>query len=123
MAGLYNLKDSVADTSDINRVVEVASADGAITIPDRGSKTVFITKGSAAALTLAAPSTAQNGVKITFASTTAYAHTVTAATIGFNDLGTSGDVGTFGAAKGNGFTCEAYAGDWFVTSNINVTFA
>jgi hypothetical protein len=123
MSDLYNLKSGVADTGDIVRLTEVASADGAIAIPTRGSKTVFVTKGSAAALTLGAPSAAQNGVEITFVGTTAHAHTVTAATIGFNDLAGSGDVGTFGAAKGNGFTCVAYAGDWFVTSNINVTFA
>lgn len=123
MPGVYNLKRAVTDSSDYSLVQEVASADGAITIPDRGEKIVVITKGSACALTLGTPSTAQNGVKLTFVSATAYAHTVTASTIGFNDLGASGDVGTFGAAKGNGFTCVAYANDWFVTSNINVTFA
>lgn len=111
-------------TKLVARSVEVASADGAITIPDADEeKIVLITKGSAAALTLGTPVSAQNGARIQFVSTGAYAHTVTAATIGFNDGGSGGDVGTFGTAKGNGFTVVAYEGDWFVTSNINVTFA
>lgn len=104
-------------------VQAVASADGAVTIPSVGSKTVLITKGSAAALTLALPTTAQNGVRISFVAMTAFAHTVTRATEGFNDLGSSGDVATFAAAKGNGFTVEAYEGDWMVLSNIGVTIA
>lgn len=124
MSSLLNLKKGVADSSDVGNTFDVAAADGAISIPDRGSKTVFITKGTAAAMTLAAPtSTTHDGVKITIVSTTAAAHTVTVATAGFNDLGVAGDTGTFGAAKGNGLTVVAYQGDWYVTSNINVTFA
>ena len=108
----------------VSRSIEAAAADGAITIPDAdGEKTVVITKGSAAALTLGLPTSTQNGAKIHFVSATAFAHTVTRATEGFNDLGASGDVATFAAAKGNGFTVVAYEGDWFVLSNIGVTIA
>ncbi len=120
MPQLYNLKAGVAKSNDVVEDVVVASADGAVTIQN---SIVVITKATACALTLGTPTSAQNGTKITFASMTAAAHTVTAATIGFNDLGASGDVGAFGAAKGNGFTCVAYEGDWLVISNINVTFA
>lgn len=125
MSGLLNLKRGVADTSDIVRVVEAISTNGAISIPDRGDKTVFITKGSGGAYTLAAPTTTvHDGVRITIVSTTAFAHTVTATTIGTNDGGTASDVGTFGAAKGNNFTVEAYAGDWWVIGTpVGVTFA
>lgn len=124
MSTLVNLKKNIADASDINNVFDVASANGAISIPDRGRKIVFITKSSAAAMTLAAPTaTTHDGVEIVIVSTTAAAHTVTVATAGFNDGGTASDVGTFGAAKGNGITVVAYQGDWYVTSNINVTFA
>lgn len=123
MSGLLNLKRGTADSSDASQVLEVASTDGAISIPDRGKKFVFVTKGSAAALTLAAPSTAQNGVEIDIISTTAFAHTITAATIGFNDGGTASDVCTFSAAKGNRLCVVAYAGDWWVMDNINGTLA
>ena len=124
MSGLLNLKIGTADNSDFKQVFDVASGDGAITIPTRGRKHVFVTKASAAALTLAAPTaTAHDGVEIVIVSTTAAAHTVTVSTTGMNDLGTSADVGTFGASKGNGLTLVAYQGDWYVTSNIGVTLA
>jgi hypothetical protein len=120
MSGLLNLKKGVAEDSDIVRTIAVASADGAITIQN---STVVITKGTAAALTLGTPTTAQNGITITIVSSTAAAHTVTAATIGFNAGNTGTDVGTFGGAIGDGFTCVAYGGEWLVTNNTNVTFA
>jgi VCBS repeat-containing protein len=124
MSGLLNLKNGTADNSDFKQVFDVASGDGAITIPTRGRKHVFVTKASAAALTLAAPTaTAHDGVEIVIVSTTAAAHTVTVSTTGMNDLGTSADVGTFGVAKGNGMALVAYQGDWYVTSNIGVTLA
>jgi VCBS repeat-containing protein len=124
MSSLLNLKIGTADNSDFKQVFDVASGDGAITIPTRGRKHVFVTKASAAALTLAAPTaTTHDGVEIVIVSTTAAAHTVTVSTTGMNDLGTSADVGTFGASKGNGLTLVAYQGDWYVTSNIGVTLA
>ena len=124
MSSLLNLKIGTADNSDFKQVFDVASGDGAITIPTRGRKHVFGTKASAAALTLAAPTaTTHDGVEIVIVSTTAAAHTVTVSTTGMNDLGTSADVGTFGASKGNGLTLVAYQGDWYVTSNIGVTLA
>ena len=41
------------------------------------SGVVAMTKGSASAFTLAAPTSAQNGTRITFISTTAYQHVIT----------------------------------------------
>lgn len=125
MSALYNLKVGSTDSSDVSRLVEAISANGAISIPDRGEKTVYITKGSAGAYTLAAPtSVVHDGVRITIMSTTAFAHTVTATTVGTNDGGTASDVATFGAAKGNNLTLEAYAGDWWVVgTSVGVTFA
>ncbi len=104
----------------------LAAADGAITV--KGG-TVFITKGSAAVLTLAPPvageqiSGGDDGKLLEIVSTTAFAHTVTCATAGFNDLGAAGDVATFGAAKGNGLTLRAYNGDWWVVGSIGITLA
>ena len=123
MAQLYNLKAGVSTQADLVTAPDyytVASADGAVTIQ---TGNVIITKGTAAALTLGTPTSAQNGTKITFISTTAAAHTVTAGTIGFNAGDAAKDVGTFGAAIGNGFTCIAYEGEWYVTYSTNVTFA
>lgn len=125
MSVLYNLKVGPTDSSDVSRLVEAISANGAISIPVRGEKTVYITKGSGGVYTLAAPTSGtHDGVRITIMSTTAFAHTVTATTVGTNDGGTASDVATFGAAKGNNLTLEAHAGDWWVVgTSVGVTFA
>jgi hypothetical protein len=123
MPQLYNLKAGVSTQADLVTAPDyyaVASGDGAITIQ---SGTVIITKSSAAALTLGTPTTAQNGTIIRIISTTAAAHTVTASTIGFNAGDAAKDVGTFGAAIGNGFAVVAYEGEWYVQYATGVTFA
>ena len=69
------------------------------------------TKGTAAALTLAAPTaTTHDGVEITVISTTAAAHTVTAPS---NKINGATAVATFGAAIGNAVTLVAYQGVWY----------
>lgn len=102
---------------------ETAAVNGAVLI-DR-SKTVYITKAGVCALTLGVPPVSKNGLRITFIATTANAHTVTAAIIGFNALDGAGDIATFGGAVGDGFSVEARAGEWWVVpgSNLNVTIA
>ena len=123
MGNLYNLKKGVATQDDLLTApdyVTAASADGAITIQ---SGTVVITKGTACALTLGTPTTAQNGTIIRIISATAAAHTVTATTIGFNAADAAGDVGTFAAAIGNNLTVVAYGGEWLVLGNTGVTIA
>jgi hypothetical protein len=51
--------------------------DGSITIPTRN--TIYtLNKGSALALTITAPSLAANGLRLSFTSTTAFAHVITA---------------------------------------------
>jgi plastocyanin len=123
MSQLYNLKAGVSTQADLVTApdyVTVASADGAVTIQ---SGTVLITKGTAAALTLGTPTAAQNGTTIRFIATTAAAHTVAAATIGFNAGDAAKDTGTFGGAIGDGFACVAYGGEWYTFSVTNVTFA
>ena len=123
MPQLYNLKAGVSTQADLLTApdyVTAASADGAITIQ---SGTVVITKGTACALTLGTPTTAQNGTIIRIISATAAAHTVTAATIGFNAADAAGDVGTFAAAIGNNLIVVAYGGEWLVLGNTGVTLA
>lgn len=107
-------------TGDVLPQSQVVSADGAITIKDG---VVVITKGSAAAVTLADPTaTTDDGKILTVISATAYAHTLSnAAGSGFNGGGSGSDVGTFGGAKGDGIVLMAYQGDWYVVSKTNVT--
>lgn len=103
--------------------LQALAADGAISISTTIPKTAcYITKGSAAALTLADPATSQDGLEVEIYSETAFAHVVTAGTSGFNGKGASGTA-TFGAAKGNGIRLIARGGKWWVTSNIGVTIA
>lgn len=102
--------------------MQVAAANGAITIK---SGIVVITKGSAAALTLAAPTAGTDDGKVLHIdSLTANAHTVTLAG-GLRGGGAGADVGTFGAAIGNGIVLYAYNGAWYPVpgTNTNVTFA
>lgn len=102
--------------------IQVASVDGAITIK---AGIVIITKAGVAALTLAAPTAGTDDGKVLYIdSLTANAHTVTLAG-GLRGAGASADVGTFGAAAGNGIVFYAYNGAWYPVpgTNNNVTFA
>lgn len=134
MSGLLNLKKGVADFGDITGLldgaliapsVSAASANGAITIPDGGIKIIPVTKAGVCAMTLGVPTTAQNGVILVFFSTTAQAHTLTIATIGFNAGNAAADVGTFGGAIGDGVVLVAYEGEWYIVpgTNLNVTLS
>lgn len=106
----------------IQHDVQVLAADGAITIK---SGVVVITKGTAAAITLADPTAGTDDGKVLIVdSATAAAHTLTIAG-GLRGAGASADVGTFGAAIGNGLMLYAYNGAWYPVpgTNQNVTFA
>ena len=97
---------------------QVASADGAITI---AHGTVYVTKSTAAALTIANPPTTMDGSVLHIVAVTAAAHTVTY-TAGFNGGSTSTDVATFGGAKGDSMTLTAYQGVWYTVGGLrNVT--
>jgi hypothetical protein len=123
-SGLLNLKAGDALSTDVANSVTVLSANGALTIPNQGRAVFVITKGTAAALTVAAPTaTTHDGVEMVVVSSTAAAHTLTATTIGFNAGNTATDVGTFGGAIGDGIAFVAYQGEWLVLNNINVTLA
>lgn len=74
------------------------------------------------AMTLAAPSVAEDGLELTIVGDSEYAHTVTA-TAGFYNDTTSSDVATFAAKKGASFTVFASGGKWMVKAAANVTFA
>lgn len=101
--------------------VQVASADGAITIK---SGVVMLTKAGVAAMTLAAPTAGtDDGKELTIIAATAQAHTVTIGG-GLNGAGAGADVGTFGGAVGDRFSVVAYNGAWYASgAHVNVTFA
>lgn len=91
--------------------VEVDAASGAIAIKQG---TVFITKGSAAAMTLALPiSGVDDGKVLTVVCTTAFAHTVATPANGID--GTKTTI-TFVAAAGNMVELIAFGGLWYLAT-------
>jgi hypothetical protein len=98
--------------------LQVFGANGALAV--KGS-TVIITKGSAAALTLADPTSGANdGLLIDIVSTTAFAHTLVAPS-GYN---VSGTTATWGGAKGDSLQLVAYGGKWYTNGQPrNITFS
>ena len=108
--------------------VTVASADGAL--PKEG--VVFITKGSAAALTLATPTAGlpnaatpgDDGKVLTVVSTTAFAHTITTAANKIVDGSTTTkDTFTFPAHAGGVAKVVAYNGLWYALVGDTVVLA
>lgn len=81
-----------AISANVLQDVQTISEDGAISVV---SSAVDITKGTAAALTIAAPTAAQEGTTIMIRTTTAAAHVITGA------FRASNDTATFTAAAGN----------------------
>ena len=98
------------------------SGDGAITVSDGVSRTLVITKGSAAALTLAAPGADYQ--RLTVVSSTAFAHVITATNL-LDDGVTGGakDTATFAAFAGASIELLGYDGTWHVIGKNVVTIA
>lgn len=96
------------------------AGDGAITV---ASGTIRLTKGSAAAITIVAPTTpAQDNIIIDVYSTTAQAHVITCASDGFNAKGSSGTA-TFSTDVGNFLRLRADTGHWLAIIKTGVTVA
>ena len=108
-------------TGGVIQPVTVMAANGAVTVK---SGIVQITKAGVCAMTLAAPTAAQEGTVIIFDSATAQGHTLTI-TAGLRGAGAGADVGTWGGAIGDGITLYAYNLFWWPVpgTNLNVTFA
>jgi hypothetical protein len=97
------------------------SVNGAIALPTTMRDTnVILNKAGVAAMTLGDPPKSLDGVKMTIASATAQANTVTYTT-GFNNGGTTTDVATFGGAVGDNMQIQAANGIWNVLYLRNVT--
>lgn len=100
--------------------VVTISGDGAITV---APSSVYLSKGSAAAITIVAPtSVTHDGYIIRVICQSAQAHVITSGTVGFNAKGSSGTI-TFAAAIGNAVTLQAKGGNWYVIGNIGGTVA
>lgn len=98
--------------------VATIAGDGAITI---ASGTVFLSKGSAAAITLAAPAS-QDGIKIAVINISGFAHVITfPATTLFDGTTGAKTTATFAAFKGSAITLVASGTSWMVESKNVVT--
>lgn len=98
--------------------VPTYAASGAIT---QKLGTVSISAGSAAAMTLAAPTSgADDGKRLTIISLSAFAHTVVGA-VGYS--GTSNKTATFGAGVGNMLKLIALGGVWYQEPSIGITIS
>lgn len=91
-------------------------ADGAIGL--LGGGVGILSKATAGAYTLAVPT--RDGVILRLVASTAAAHVVTQATVGFNAKGASGTI-TFGGAIGDSVALVSYNGNWYVLSDNNIT--
>lgn len=102
--------------------VTIYTADGAIAIS--GGTAVISKAGSAAAMTLAAPTAAQNGLRLVIVAGTAFAHVITAT--GLIDDGVTGgakNTCTLGAFVGATATLLAYNLHWVLVSKTVATIA
>lgn len=102
--------------------ISLYAASGAITVQAGIAK---ITKSASAALmTLAAPTTAQDGIILRVISNTAQAHTITATTL-INDgvIGGAKTTATFAAFVGAAITLVALDQAWTVLSSNHVTIS
>jgi hypothetical protein len=107
-----SLRDVIKYLANQTHPVRVLTADGAVPIK---SGVVEIAKTSAAALTIAAPTTAQNGTVITILNSTAYAHVVTFTGSTLNN-GTSAakTTITFPTYVGGSFRIISDGGKWYL---------
>lgn len=88
------------------------SASGAITLPGQGQDMVAVLNGTGAlAMTLANPTTEQDGSRIVIVGNGKAAHTVTY-TAGLGNVGATADVITFAAAQSQGIELFACGGFW-----------
>lgn len=101
------------------------SVNGAIALPSKNT-TVYLAKAGVAAMTLALPTGAMDGITISIIGLTAQANTVTLPSAAFLDGLTGGPHTVWTATtgfKGQGLTIQAIAGQWAVLANNQGTFS
>lgn len=118
VTGTITATGAVLADGGVRLPVQVISGDGAITIK---SGAVILTKGSAAAITLAAPTAVTDDGKVLYiVAGSAQAHVVTVT----GAAGGSGqDVGTFGGAINDSAILVARNALWYMLPTRNVTWA
>jgi hypothetical protein len=90
---------------------------GAITIAP-GIHRIGAGAAEVKAMTLASPSYGEDGIRLTFETASAYAHTVDC-TAGFMQNTSSSNLATLAATVGSSFTVLAMGGKWIVESSSN----
>lgn len=119
--GLQDANNAIYDVAIPGITLTAATTNGAITPGTRA--TYIITKAGVLAMTLAAPTaTTDDGKVITFISSTANAHTLTAT--GLLKTGVAGvNVATWTNVAGASLTLMAYQALWYVVSSNGITFS
>ena len=110
---------TVIGKAQITPQVQTIAGDGAITIQ---SGTVLLTKGSAAAITLDAPSS-QDGTIIEVTSTTDFQHVITVTGGMWDGTATTNTTATFPAVAGGAIRLIAFGTSWYVLSLQGVVCA
>jgi hypothetical protein len=115
------MQSQIATLNEANAAVEVFAVNAALT-KTTGIK--VLTKGSAGAYTLAAPTADEEGRRLTIINGSAFAHVLTATNL-IDDGVTGGakDTATFGAFVGASIELIAYNGKWTVLAKNVVTIA
>jgi hypothetical protein len=90
---------------------------GAITIAP-GIHRIGAGASEVKAMTLASPAYSEDGIRLTFETASAYAHTIDY-TAGFMGNTSSSNLATFAATVGSSFTVIAMGGKWVVESSSN----
>lgn len=104
----------------VTQPVTTLSASGAIPVL---SGVYRITTAGAAALTLRAPTVAEEGTTLFITAGTAVAHVITATGLLQNGItGGAKNTATTAAFLGSGITLVAINGQWFVQSSVVITF-
>jgi hypothetical protein len=116
--GLASITTAELQASRLNTL---SGADaGTLAIPIV-SGTYVLTKGSAGAYTLAAPTAAQAGTMLVITNGTAYAHTITATSLVWDGTTGVNTTITFAAFQGSTITLVAYNLLWNVVAQNTVT--
>ena len=119
LAGL--LGGGVAGPANTIAPPNLISADGALPL---ASATYVVNKGSAAALTIAAPGASDVGTQLTITSDSAFAHAITFTGNTLRGGTAAVATATFAAQKGAGITIACVvSGEWHVLANIAATLA
>jgi hypothetical protein len=104
---------------DAEGFITYGATPTAIAVPSKDSF-IILNSDTTTAYTLVDPTPGSAGRRLTIMAGTADAYTVTNTT-GYNGAGTTGDVATFGGAKGDNMVIRASATQWLIEDLRNVT--